>query len=80
VYCIVLYSSLSEISINGLRTVEDVIRQCGGIMNVKVTSAMLKAVRNAASLHRQRLEAEKRKLENDAEKLKKTEEEQRKNS
>jgi len=60
-------SSLSEMSINGLRTVEDVICRCCGVMNVKVTSAMLKAARNAASMHRQRLEAEKQKLEKDAE-------------
>lgn len=63
-------SLLSEASINGLRTVEDIVRRSGGVTSVLITNATLKAVRNAGSLYRERIQAEKNLAERTAEQLK----------
>jgi hypothetical protein len=72
-------SSLSEASINGLRTLEDVVRRSGGVTKVPLTRDTLNDVRNAASLYRQRIETERLTAERNAEKLKQAEELRQKN-
>jgi len=62
----------SDVSVNGLRTVQDAIRQSGGILLIEIGHVTL----NASARHCERLQAEKQTKEKES-KYKKKEEEQK---